>query len=161
LAPMGGAWAGTNLCAGFQPPPGRNNQPLWAGMKPGLPVGRIAGKICITTTFDYNYIRGGQALFQSIRRDSPTLGAHKSVSLCADTPSILCIPPGFAFGFCVLSTDALVHYFVSTEYDASAGRRIYPFDPTLGIHWETDSPRMSKEDLRAPSWEEYLSGDQG
>jgi dTDP-4-dehydrorhamnose 3,5-epimerase len=98
-----------------------------------------------------------QAVVLDIRPGSPTQGTYKSISLGTASPSILCIPTGYAFGFCVISADALVHYKVSTEYDPSSGRRIYPFDFTLGIPWETDRPKLSKEDLTAPSWAEYLS----
>lgn len=34
----------------------------------------MLGKICITTTFDYNYRLGGQTLFKSIRRHTDCTG---------------------------------------------------------------------------------------
>jgi lipopolysaccharide biosynthesis glycosyltransferase len=42
-------------------------------------MGRMTGKICITTTFDYNYIRGGQALFKSIKRHTDCTGVDFKV----------------------------------------------------------------------------------
>lgn len=41
-------------------------------MSPIVP--RMLGKICITTTFDYNYRLGGQTLFKSIRRHTDCTG---------------------------------------------------------------------------------------
>lgn len=97
-----------------------------------------------------------QGVVLDIRPESDTLGKHVSVPLGEDSPSILCVPKGFAYGFCVTSPHAVVHYKVSSEYAPGCLRSIFPLDADLAIPWELAAPTMSVDDLFAPTWKEYL-----
>ncbi len=115
-----------------------------------------------------HYCRGGQiklvqvllgtiqAVVLDLRYDARTLGQYVEVELGVFQPSLIYISPGFAFGFCVTSADALVHYKVSTEYDSSEFRGIMPLDADLDIPWKGAALRLSEADETAPSWKDYL-----
>lgn len=97
-----------------------------------------------------------QAVVLDLHYDAPTLGRYVDVDLGVFQPSLIYIPSGFAFGFCVTSADALVHYKVSTEYDSNESRGIMPLDEDLDIPWKGAALRLSETDESAPSWRNYL-----
>jgi dTDP-4-dehydrorhamnose 3,5-epimerase len=85
-----------------------------------------------------------------IRTESQTFGQWLSVNLSADNHRMLYIPPGFAHGFCVLSTHATVLYKCTHEYVPSHEVGILWSDPTIGIKWPVRHPILSEKDRMLP-----------
>ncbi|MDB4879082.1 MAG: rfbC [Gemmatimonadetes bacterium] len=83
-----------------------------------------------------------------IRRHSPTFGRWTGIVLRGDEPRSLWIPPGFAHGFCVLSSSADVVYKCTDVYDPEDDRGILWSDPAIGIRWPIASPLLSARDER-------------
>jgi len=81
-----------------------------------------------------------------IRRESPTYGKWVGVYLNARDRKQLYIPPGFAHGFCVTSTDADVIYKCTTLYSPSEDRCILWNDPDIGITWPVTEAIVSEKD---------------
>lgn len=87
-----------------------------------------------------------------LRRASPTYGQHVSLRLDATTGAQLFIPAGFAHGFCTLEPATLIHYKVSTYYNAGADRGLAFDDPALAIKWPvaTGKALLSSKDKTHP-----------
>ena len=89
-----------------------------------------------------------------IRRGSPTFGRWVGFELSADGCQRLCLPPGLAHGFRVLSESAQVEYKCSRFYDPGDELGIAWNDPRLAIEWPVDDPVLSVKDAAAPTLEE-------
>ena len=85
-----------------------------------------------------------------VRRGSPTFGQWVGVTLDADDPAQLWIPPGFAHGFCVLSEVADVVYQCTDTYDAGGETGVAWDDPAVGIAWPVRAPILSARDVQLP-----------
>jgi dTDP-4-dehydrorhamnose 3,5-epimerase len=85
-----------------------------------------------------------------IRKGSPTFGRWVGVTLCASTPRLFYIPPGFAHGFCVLSETADFVYKVTAEYAPALERGIQWDDPAIGVQWPMADPILSARDMKQP-----------
>jgi dTDP-4-dehydrorhamnose 3,5-epimerase len=86
-----------------------------------------------------------------IRRGSPTFGQWYAQELSDENKLILWVPPGFAHGFCALTTEADLVYKCTTLYDAPSDRSILWNDPDLGIVWpDVGTPSLSAKDTKAP-----------
>jgi len=85
-----------------------------------------------------------------IRQGSPTYGQWVGEVLSAENHRLLYIPPGFAHGFCVLSTEADFIYLVTAEYSAEHERGIQWNDPGIGVAWPIEAPLLSPRDTRQP-----------
>lgn len=85
-----------------------------------------------------------------IRRGSPYFGRWFGAMLTADNKRHLWIPEGFAHGFCVLSDYATFSYQCTALYDAKADAGVAWNDPTVGIDWPVNDPRLSDKDRKAP-----------
>ncbi len=84
-----------------------------------------------------------------LRKSSGTFGKWVSVTLSADKPSMLWIPPGFAHGFYVLSESAEFVYKCTDRYAPEFEVTLQWNDPTLGITWpiiEGTAPTLSEKD---------------
>jgi len=81
-----------------------------------------------------------------VRRGSPSFGQWHGVTLCAEQPRYLWIPPGFAHGFCVLSEDADVIYKCTDVYRPDDEGGVLWNDPALGIEWPESQPILSAKD---------------
>jgi dTDP-4-dehydrorhamnose 3,5-epimerase len=81
-----------------------------------------------------------------VRRGSPTFGRWAGLTLSAETFRQLYIPGGFAHGFCVVSEVADVEYKCTDVYDPDAEIGIAWNDPSLGIPWPVEQPRLSDRD---------------
>jgi dTDP-4-dehydrorhamnose 3,5-epimerase len=90
-----------------------------------------------------------------IRLQSPTFGKWLGVELNDQNHNQLFIPVGFAHGYCVISETALVHYKVSTPYNAKEERSLRWNDPTFNIDWPIRNPILSLRDQQSP----YFSGE--
>ena len=69
-----------------------------------------------------------------IRAGSPTFGQWVSATLSADSEQI-CVPRGFAHGYCTLADDTEVAYRCDAPYVPEAEAGIRFSDPTLDIDW--------------------------
>jgi dTDP-4-dehydrorhamnose 3,5-epimerase len=87
-----------------------------------------------------------------IRKGSPTYGSPFSIELTAQNKKQLYIPKGFAHGFSVLSTVAVVLYKCDAFYNKSSEGGILYNDPDLGIDWKIDKEKalVSEKDLQLP-----------
>lgn len=81
-----------------------------------------------------------------IRTDSQTFGQHQTFVLDDVDMQQLYVPRGFAHGFVVLSSNAIIQYKVDNVYapDYDAGIRFD--DKDLNIDWEVQSPVISDKD---------------
>lgn len=92
-----------------------------------------------------------------IRPDSPHCGRHWSAELSADDHAIVWIPPGFANGFLVLSTEAIVQYKCTAFYNPHGEGAIRWNDPALDISWQSDTePIVSDKDRHAMTLQQWL-----
>ncbi len=89
-----------------------------------------------------------------IRQGSPTYGRWVSVELSDERHNMVYIPPGFAHGFCVLSSEANVVYKTTEEYFQDLERGIVWNDRDLGIEWPVSSPILSPRDAALPTLRE-------
>jgi len=87
-----------------------------------------------------------------LRANSATHGQWVAQTLSADSGEILWIPPGFAHGYMVTSSDgADVAYKVTEEYDPAFDAGIRWDDPTLEIQWPEGPPVLSERDRGLPA----------
>jgi dTDP-4-dehydrorhamnose 3,5-epimerase len=89
-----------------------------------------------------------------IRKGSPTFGKQFCIELTSDNKKQLFIPAGFAHGFSVLSTSAVVLYKCDAFYNKSNERGIRFDDPSLGIDWGVPLAEaiISDKDLLLPTF---------
>lgn len=87
-----------------------------------------------------------------LREGSPTYGKHVSAILSEDNHQQLFIPRGFAHGFSVLTTEAIVQYKCDNFYNKESEGGVNPFDKDLNIEWmiPKDKVILSEKDLQ---WE--------
>lgn len=83
-----------------------------------------------------------------IRVGSPTFGRWTAVTLSGDVPRYFWIPPGFAHGFCVLSSSADVIYKCTDVYIAEDDRGVLWSDERIGVPWPLRDPITSPKDQR-------------
>ena len=83
-----------------------------------------------------------------IRVNSPAFGKWTGARLSDRNKRQICIPEGFAHGFCVLSETAVVIYKCSNYYAPESERGILWSDPDLGIDWPVKAPLLSHKDSR-------------
>ena len=81
-----------------------------------------------------------------IRRGSPTFGQWVGVELSADNHKQLYVPPGFAHGFCVLSSSADFYYKCTDYYAPQYEHGILWNDRDIGIDWPGDDFAVSDKD---------------
>ena len=102
-----------------------------------------------------------------VRRGSPTFANWYGVTMSGEQPRYLWIPPGFAHGFCVVSDVADVAYKCTELFSPGDEAGIVWNDPTIGITWPIDAPRLSARDQQLapltkdradlPSLEQHLA----
>jgi dTDP-4-dehydrorhamnose 3,5-epimerase len=74
-----------------------------------------------------------------LRKDSPTYGQWKGVTLSAENKKQFYIPEGFAHGFLVLSEEAEFVYKCTEFYRPEFEGCIAWDDPDIGIQWPLDN----------------------
>jgi dTDP-4-dehydrorhamnose 3,5-epimerase len=91
-----------------------------------------------------------------IRMSSPTFGQHAKIRLDSQDGRQLWVPPGFAHGFCSVTSDVLMMYKVTDFYNADADRSMRWDDPELGIEWpeQADVGTLSAKDSGAQTMAE-------
>jgi dTDP-4-dehydrorhamnose 3,5-epimerase len=92
-----------------------------------------------------------------IRKQSPTLGKWFSVELSKENKKSMWLPPGFAYGFCVLSDVAEVQYLYTALYNAKGESGVRWNDPDIGVEWPVTDPILSEKDAIAQSFKEWLA----
>lgn len=87
-----------------------------------------------------------------VRASSPTFLDWFGLRLSDTQHTMLWIPPGFAHGFLALTDDAIVQYWMTSEYNTMSERGIAPTDPAIGIEWpDVEGPiLLSEKDAAAP-----------
>jgi dTDP-4-dehydrorhamnose 3,5-epimerase len=81
-----------------------------------------------------------------IRRSSPTFKQWHAITLTAEQPTQIYIPPGFAHGFVTLSDDAVFCYKCTDYYNPQDERGIIWNDPEININWPIKNPILSPKD---------------
>ncbi|MEE4196718.1 MAG: dTDP-4-dehydrorhamnose 3,5-epimerase [Bacteroidales bacterium] len=91
-----------------------------------------------------------------IRENSPTYGQYFGIELSEQNKTQLFIPKGFAHGFSVLSSQAIVLYKTDGFYHKDSERGINYNDPELGIDWQIkpSASILSSKDKVLPPWKE-------
>ncbi len=69
------------------------------------------------------------------------------------------IPPGFAHGFCTLSSEGIILYKNTEEFNSANYHGIRWNDPTLNIKWPVANPIISQKDSKLPLIKKLLSSD--
>jgi dTDP-4-dehydrorhamnose 3,5-epimerase len=90
-----------------------------------------------------------------LRAGSPTQGERQQLTLDAEEPAGLYIPPGVAHGF-YAQTDLILQYMVDAYHDGTDEFGIAWDDPELGIAWPTTQPVLSERDRTNPTLAEVL-----
>ena len=92
-----------------------------------------------------------------LRPESCTFGQHYSCVLSAENKHQLFVPQGFAHGFSVLSTQAIVAYSCDALYAPAHERGLHPLDPDLGIDWglKPEDCVLSAKGAQQPLWKDY------
>lgn len=86
-----------------------------------------------------------------IRKGSPAFGQWVGEELSEDNRRMLYLPRGFAHGFCVLSDEAEIEYFVwGGEYSPEHDRGILWNDSEINIDWPIKHPILSEKDMNQP-----------
>jgi dTDP-4-dehydrorhamnose 3,5-epimerase len=85
-----------------------------------------------------------------IRPESPNFGKPFYTELTSETMRSLYIPAGYAHGFQCVSESCIMHYCLSSPYNASASRRFHHADPEVGIKWPVLVMKTSDLDASAP-----------
>jgi dTDP-4-dehydrorhamnose 3,5-epimerase len=98
-----------------------------------------------------------------IRVESPTFGKWVGVYLSEENKHMLCVPPGFAHGFMVISEYAEVFYkFTLSEYSPAHYTGIIWNDPDIRIEWPlhlVDKVILSNKDKDLPTLKELSEED--
>jgi dTDP-4-dehydrorhamnose 3,5-epimerase len=92
-----------------------------------------------------------------IRQGSPFFGQWVSVLLSAENCRQCYIPPGFAHGFCVLSSSAQVEYKCTSFYDPTDEIGLMWNDIDIGIVWPIGNPLLSAKDQAAIPLRELIT----
>jgi dTDP-4-dehydrorhamnose 3,5-epimerase len=85
-----------------------------------------------------------------IRRGSPTFRRWTAVRLSGENKRQLWVPPGFAHGFLVTSSEVLFGYKCSDFYHPETEFGVRWDDPDIGVEWPLDgAPELSAKDVDA------------
>jgi dTDP-4-dehydrorhamnose 3,5-epimerase len=85
-----------------------------------------------------------------LRPGSPTFRRWEGHELDDERHRQLLIPPGFGHGFCTLSEEADVSYFLSSVHNPDGELGVAWDDPELAITWPVSDPVLSERDRGAP-----------
>jgi dTDP-4-dehydrorhamnose 3,5-epimerase len=92
-----------------------------------------------------------------LRKESLTYGQHFSVVLSEENKLQFYIPVGFAHGFAALEEDTVFAYKCSNIYCKDSERSILFNDIDLNINWEVEQPIVTKKDLQAICFHDFIS----
>lgn len=90
-----------------------------------------------------------------LRRSSSTFGRWFGLVLSSDNKKMLWIPPGFAHGFFVLSSQADFLYKTTEYYHPASEHTLRWDDPFVSIQWPTfERPNLSPKDEKGKVFSE-------
>ncbi len=92
-----------------------------------------------------------------IRKNSPTFGQYVSQILSSEKKEMLYVPVGFAHGYSVLSTEAIIQYKCTEYYHPEDEYGINWNDLDLNIQWGVENPIISEKDNKLPLLKEIHS----
>ena len=95
-------------------------------------------------------------VFIDLRKGSPTFGQWDSINLSADNKKMIYIPRGLAHGFCTLTENCEILYKMDNYYAPNSEGNIKWNDSDVGINWPVNNPIISKKDLKAKSFREFI-----
>ncbi len=104
---------------------------------------------------DLWYVVSGEAQVGLVDlRDKSAPPTASLLTLTADHPQTLFIPPGVAHGFLAI-TDVNLIYWVTNYYNSTDEFGVAWNDPALGLDWADKNPTLSERDRRNPplQWE--------
>jgi dTDP-4-dehydrorhamnose 3,5-epimerase len=92
-----------------------------------------------------------------LRRGSPTFGQVEKIELSEDNKRQFYVPKGFAHGFSVLSSAAVLYYKCDEFYHPESEGGILYNDPTLDIDWQVDAELaiVSAKDKLLPCFADF------
>ena len=93
-----------------------------------------------------------------VKPESSTFGQHVGVELNDTNHRQLWVPPGYAHGFCVLSSVADFEYKCTDFYFPDDEGGVIWNDPDIGIKWPIDTPSLSKKDMKLPTLRDIENG---
>jgi dTDP-4-dehydrorhamnose 3,5-epimerase len=93
-----------------------------------------------------------------VKPGSSTFGQHVGVELNDINHRQLWVPPGYAHGFCVLSSVADFEYKCTDFYFPDDEGGVIWNDPDIGVKWPIDSPSLSKKDMNLPTLRDIENG---
>jgi dTDP-4-dehydrorhamnose 3,5-epimerase len=85
-----------------------------------------------------------------LRPGSPTYGQWEGITMSEQDHRQLWVPPGFAHGYCVLSSAAGFVYKCTDFYHPADEGGIVWNDPDIGIPWPIAAPVLSDKDRLLP-----------
>ncbi|GHE19710.1 dTDP-4-dehydrorhamnose 3,5-epimerase [Halomonas urumqiensis] len=88
---------------------------------------------------------------------STTCGQYVGVEINDDNHRQLWIPPGYAHGFCVLSSEADFQYKCTDFYFPNDESGLLWNDPDVSIPWPIESPTISEKDQQLPTLRDLLA----
>ena len=91
-----------------------------------------------------------------LRKNSKTFGKYYSCILSETNSTSIYIPPGFAHGFQAIQKDNYVIYSCSQYRDKKSEISIDVNDNYLNIKWPSNKKILSKKDVNAISFSEFL-----
>lgn len=91
-----------------------------------------------------------------IRKGSPTLGCHVSLTTSSRDRRMLWAPAGFARGFAVLSDFAEIQYLCTGTYSNKGESGVLWNDPEINVPWPVTDPLLSDKDRVAQSLAQWL-----
>jgi dTDP-4-dehydrorhamnose 3,5-epimerase len=93
-----------------------------------------------------------------MRKSSKTFGNWVGTILSGQNKKMLWIPPGFAHGFLVLSSEADFLYKTTDFYDPSSEHCLLWNDPDIGIKWPLNiQPTLSGKDSNGKLFKEAVT----
>jgi len=91
-----------------------------------------------------------------LRKNSRTFGSFLALELSAENKHQFYIPKGFAHGFSVLSSEAVVSYKCDNYYNKASERGVNLNDSKLNIDWKIEKSKqiLSEKDLIYPVFDQ-------
>ena len=90
-----------------------------------------------------------------LRPGSETFGQHETIILTGKNKLQFYVPPGFAHGFCVLSSTADFQYKCTEYYDSNDESGLLWSCKELNIQWPVKLPILSEKDAAQKTFSEY------
>ena len=90
-----------------------------------------------------------------LRKNSKTFGMHISTIISEKNSKSIFIPPGFAHGFCALSSENYIVYSCTKYREKKFEIGIKYNDKDLNIRWPVKKPIISKKDMYGLSFKEF------